>query len=158
MSQYNEAPMSFNQSYKQNNPVAPMTMSDIDRFRQRLMANISDLNENKHRMHADAYHQLNNYHHYALTIFDNMKVIRLAEASDPYNQNRKLITGDHRNMETINPYEKKMKVVYTRDGKAKFVDSPNKFKGEWEQQFDENVINPPCYLMPSSNVWGLPMK
>jgi len=154
----NEAPMAFNQNYQKNNPMAPMSPAEVDQMRKRLLDNISDLNANKHRFHADEYHQLSNYHHYALTILDNIKIIRLAEASDPYNLNLSTVRGDGRNIDTINPYEKKMDVVYRRDGKAVMVDGPKKFRGEWEQQFDQNVINGQCFSLPPSNLWGLPPK
>ena len=154
-----EAPMSFNQNYCQNNPMLPITPAEVDQMRKRLLDNISELNSNKHRFHADEYYQLSNYHHYALTILDNIKIIRQAEMSDPYNRNVRTVTGDDKRMiDPINPYEEKMKVVYKRDGTAAFVGAPNKYKAEWEQQFDENVINPPIYTIPPSNVYGLPPR
>jgi hypothetical protein len=156
--------MSINQAYGTNNPVSPMTPKEIDNMRKRLFDNISDLNGNKYRLRADEYHQLLNYHHYALTILDNIKTISHAEMSDPYNRNIHNVVGNQRisNIETINPYEEKMRVVYKKDGRAIIVDNsgikPNKFKGEWEKQFDENVYNPPCYQIPPSNYFGLPQK
>lgn len=153
-----EAPMAFNNNYQQNNPMAPITPGEVDRLRKRLLDNISELNANKHRFHADEYHQLSNYHHYSLTILDNIKIIRLAEASDPYNKNLRTVNDDNRNIDTINPYEKKMDVVYRRDGRAVVVNGPKKFKGEWEQQFDQNVMNPQTFNLPPSNLWGLPPK
>jgi hypothetical protein len=155
---------SINDAYGQNNPVTPITSSEIDQMRKRLFDNISDLNANKHRLSPDEYHQLLNYHHYAMTILDNRKIINQAEMCDPYNRNMKNVVGDHRitNIETINPYESKMKVIYKKNGQAQLVDQSgiknNKFKGEWEQQFDEGVINPPCFTFPPSNLWGLPLK
>ena len=154
-----EAPMSFNSNYGSNNPMLPMTPKEVDVLRKRLFDNISDLNANKHRMHADEYHQLSNYHHYALTILDNIKIVRQAEMSDPYNRNMGTVTGNQMrtNMETINPYENKMDVVYKRNGQASFVDkNSSKFTAEWEKQFDANVNNPPMYTVPPSNRWGLP--
>lgn len=160
----NSEQMNINSAYGSNNPVTPMTPNEIDKLRKRLFDNISDLNANKQRFHPDEYHQLLNYHHYSLTILDNIKIIRKAEMSDPYNRNLQNIVSNRNrsNIETINPYEEKMKVVYKRDGKAVFVDESgikdNRFKGEWEKQFTEGVYNPPCYMIPSSNVWGLPQK
>ena len=156
--------MPVNQAYNSHNPVNPMTSPEIDNMRKRLFDNISDLNGNKYRLRADEYHQLLNYHHYALTILDNIKTISHAEMSDPYNRNIRNVVGSQRisNIETINPYEEKMQVIYGKDGRAKFVDNigikKNKFKGEWEKQFDENVYNPPCFTVPPSNVWGIPPK
>lgn len=151
--------MSINQAYGSNNPVTPMTSVEIDNLRKRLFDNISDLNGNKYRLKADEFHQLMNYHHYALTILDNIKTIAHAEMSDPYNRNIRNVVGNQRisNIETINPYEEKMRVIYGKDGRAKFVGAQNsKFKGEWENQFDENVYNPPTFMVPPSNLWGLP--
>jgi hypothetical protein len=152
-----------NQAYGSNNPVTPITSAEIDNMRQKLFENISTLNGNKYRLRPDEFHQLLNYHHYALTILDNMKVISAAEMNDPYNRNIRNVVGSKRisNIETINPYENQMQVVYQRDGRAKFVDKSNpngKFKGEWEQQFNEGVLNPPCFAVPPSNLWGLPQK
>jgi len=149
------------QAYGSNNPVVPMTEAEIDNMRKKILENISTLNGNKYRIRPDEYHQLSNYHNYALTILNNMKIISKAEMSDPYNRNLRNVVGNKRisNIETINPYGEQVKVVYQRNGVAKFVDnknSDNKFIGEWEQQFNENVINPPCYQIPPSNLWGLP--
>lgn len=132
-------------------------------MRKRLFDNISDLNKNKYRLMTDEYQQLLNYHHYALSILDNRKAMKVAEASDPYYQNLRHLEskGPITNIDTVNPYEDKLKVIYTRDGRAKVIDTrkgENRFKAEWEKQFDENVINPPCYAVPPSNVWGLPQK
>jgi hypothetical protein len=153
--------MKINQAYGVNNPVAPIGGPEIDAMRKRLFDNISDLNGNKYRLHPDEYHQLLNYHHYALTILDNIKIVRHAEMSDPLNRNMEFTHHPHSNIDSLNPYEEKLKVVYRRDGKATIVDtsspeSQNRFKAEWEKQFDENVYNPPCYTIPPSNRWGLP--
>ena len=64
---------SVNANYGQNNPVAPITIPEVDQMRKRLLDNISDLNANKLRMHADEYFQLLNYHQYALTILETPK-------------------------------------------------------------------------------------
>lgn len=160
----NTEQMSVNQVYGVHNPVTPMKPNEVDLFRKRLFDNISDLNKNKHRLRPDEYHQLLNYHNYALTIFDNMKIISQAEMSDPYNRNMRNVVGDPQatNIETINPYEEKMRIVYKKDGRATFVDQngtkSDKFKGEWEKQFDENIYNSPCFTIPPSNYFGLPQK
>jgi hypothetical protein len=122
------------------------------------------LNANKYRFHPDEYHQLSNYHHYALTILDNIKIVRVAEMSDPYNRNMGTVTGSNlaSNLETINPYEGKLDVVYKRDGRATIVDKSgaqgNRFKAEWEQQFDSDVLQPPCFNLIPNNQWALPLK
>jgi hypothetical protein len=151
--------ISYNDAYGQNNPVDPMSMGEIDNMRKRIYDNISDLNGNKQRLPADTYHQLLNYHHYSLTILDNLKTIKQAEMSDPYNSNIGLVKRTYTGIETINPFGKRLEAVYKRDGHVVIVDkdhNKNPFKGEWEQQFDEGVINPPCYTIPPSNLWGLP--
>lgn len=151
----NKEYMSINQTYGQNNPIKPITPTEVDIMRKRLFDNISDLNGNKHRLRPDEYHQLLNYHHYAMNIFDNIKIISQVEMSDPYNKNMKNIAGNHEitNIETINPFEDKLKAVYNRDGRVVIVDKNNHFKGEWEKQFDENVINPPSYCLPPQGVF-----
>ena len=148
----------LNQAYGYNNPMTSISPSEIENMRKRLLDNISDLNKNKSRMKPDEYFQLSNYHHYALTILDNMIIVQKAEMSDPHNRSARNIVGAHPNIEPINPYETGLKVVYGRDGKARMVSSipQDRYRAEWEKQFDENVLNPPCYQIPPANVWGLP--
>ena len=154
------SPQTFNLAYGINNPVAPITSTEIYQMRKRLFDNISDLNGNKHRLRPDEYHQLSNYHHYALTLLDNMKVIQRAEMSDPYNRNMGIVKHTSTSqIDTNNPYETNLKVVYKRNGQAMIADPTrpdNRFQGEWMKQFDANVYNPPCYAIPPSNVWGVP--
>ena len=150
--------MAYNKAYGQNDPISPMTPQEIEAMRGRLLNNISDLNGNKNRINPDMYHQLLNYHHYALTILDNMKITRMVEMADPYNNNIRMSRNQPTSFETINPYTEQLKAVYGKDGKMKFVDPKGKvhpkLKGEWENQFDEGVYAPPCYSVPPSNVWG----
>ena len=68
----------LNQAYGYNNPMTSITTDEIEAMRKRLLDNISDLNKNKNRMKPDEYFQLSNYHHYALTIFDNMIIVKPA--------------------------------------------------------------------------------
>lgn len=143
------------------NPTRPIQSSDIDVFRRRLFANITDLQQNKHRIRPDDYHQLLNYHQYALTIFDNIKIINQAEFSDPFNRNMYNVIGDNQlsNIENISPYGNNMKVIYQKDGRVISDDLKNhKFKGEWEQQFDSDIMAKPCYIYPPLNYWGLPLN
>ena len=119
--------------------VPPLMISEVDIMRKRLFDNISDLNANKYRIRSDEYNQLLNYHHYALTILDNIKIISQSEINDH-----------------SNPYDRKPDIIYNRDGRIITPSGKPRFKGEWESQFDENIINPPCYTIPPSNVWGLP--
>lgn len=154
-------PNKFNESYGSNNPVQPMSVEELEKLRKRLFDNISDLNGNKYRIKPDEYNQLSNYHHYALTILDNMKVVRQSEMSDPYYRNRILTTQPSSRLDVINPYETQLDVVYKRNGQATIVNRRNKadkYQAEWEKQFDTNIMNPPCYSIPPSNLWGLPQS
>lgn len=137
---------SNDQTYGFNNPMANITPKETDQMRKRLLDNISDLNGNKHRMTPDEYNQLLNYHHYALTILDNMKIISHADSVSKYNNGGTA------------QYDNNIDVIYKRDGRAALVDKNKrtKFVGEWEKQFDSNVINPPCYQVPPTNYWGSP--
>lgn len=155
------SPCVFNTSYGSNNPTTPITSTEIDRMRERLLQNISDLNGNKYRLMPDEYHQLLNYHTYALNILNNRKIIQLAQLSNPYNQNYGLVQQPHSRIETVNPFESPMTVVYKPNGQAKIIDPQNpdnRYAGQWAQQFDLMVYNPPAYTIPPSNVWGLPQR
>lgn len=148
----------INMCYGSNNPVQPISPSEIDRIRDRLLQNINDLNGNKHRLRPDDFNQLMNYHQYAMNILDNFKLIQKAEMYDPYNKNLRDVVGSREQtlgIDTINPYDGKMQIVYGRDGRAKIKSqNDNHFVAEWEKQFDEGIMNPPSYIMPPSNVFN----
>jgi hypothetical protein len=148
------SPMDFNTS---------MTVDELDHFRKRLIANISELNLNKHRIRTNEFNQLTNYHHYALNILNNMQNIKRVEMSNPYNQNMRQVMGGQAQpgIETLNPYEGQMKVIYDSNGRTQLVtqdEFSQGYKEEWETQFDENILNPPSFQIPPSNCWNLPQK
>lgn len=158
-----ESQMPYDQAYSPVNFNTSLTLDEIDVFRKRLIHNISELNINKHRLRGDEYNQLINYHNYALNILNNMQNIKRVELANPYNRNMYSVMGGQvqPGIDTINPYETQMKVIYLPDGRTKLI--PNDqfakhYKEEWETQFSEQLINPPTYTLPPNNCWALPRK
>lgn len=155
--------MPYNQAYSPTNFNTSLNIDEIDVFRKRLIQNIAELNLNKHRLRADEFNQLSNYHNYALNILNNMQNIKQVEMANPYNRNMHSVMGGQAQpgIESINPYEKQLKVIYLNDGRTKLIagdENSKKYKEEWETQFDENLINPPSFMIPPSNCWTLPQK
>jgi hypothetical protein len=137
-----------------------LTSAQIDVFRKRLIANIADLNLTKGKFRTEEFNQLMNYHQYSLNILNNMLNIKAVEQTSPYARG---IMGPHETVQptilTNNPYEQNLKVVYQPDGRTKIVNMDElskSFKQSWELQFDEQIHNPPSYIIPPSNCWGLP--
>jgi len=141
-----------------------VSTTQIDSFRKRLIWNISELNMTKGKIRPEEFNQLMNYHQYALNILNNMLNIKAVEQSNPYNVNAQVQAvptgrGVQPMVVTNNPYEQNLKVVYQPDGRTKIINMDElsrRYKQEWETQFDENIINPPSYIIPPSNCWGLP--
>jgi len=109
--------------------------NNLDIMRQRIYANISDLNKYKHQLNANDYGQLMNHHYYILTTLDNIKTINYVESVDPYMRNTQ--------------------VKYTPRGKAVLVDPNRQPSAEWERMFDRKIITPACNvqtLPPPSNI------
>ncbi len=153
--------MPYDQAYTINNFNTSLNIDEIDVFRKRLIVNISELNINKHRLRGDEFNQLTNYHHYALNILNNMQNIKQVEMANPYNRNMYSVMGGQPQpgIESINPYETNLKVIYKKDGRTQLIsgnEEGGKYKAEWMTQFDENIINPPSYSIPPNNCWALP--
>jgi hypothetical protein len=151
----------YNQAYSPNNFETSLSIPEIDVFRKRLLQNIGELNLNRHRIRTDDFNQLMNYHQYTLNTLDNMTNVKYVEMNNPYNQNMKSLVGGQAQpgLETLNPYENSLKVIYKRDGTTQIIsrdDYAKKFKAEWESQFNESLINPPSESMPPNNCWALP--
>ena len=155
--------MPYNQAYAPLNLNSGPNTEQIDTLRKRLLQNMSELNSNKHIIKTGDYNQLMNYHTFSLNILNNMLNIKHVEMSNHYNINMRSVTGGQAQpgIETINPYEKNLQLIYSNDGKTQIINSNeqnNRTKQEWEIQFDENIINPPSYIIPPSNQWNLPRK
>lgn len=155
--------MPYDQAYGPLNFNTTLNIDEIDVFRKRLIQNIADINLNKHRFRTDEFNQLMNYHQYSLNILNNMQNIKQVELANPYNRNMQSVMGGQAQpgIETINPYEQGLKVIYKRDGTTELITEDGyakKFKQEWESQFNQNLINPPSYMIPPSNCFALPRK
>lgn len=154
----------YDQAYSAQNFNTSLSVDELDQFRKRLVQNIAELNLHKSRIRVNEFNQLTNYHHYALNILNNMQNIKRVEMNNPYNQNMRKVMNEGRaqpGIETLNPYEDQLKVVYDDNGRTKLVsqnDFSQSYKEEWETQFDENILNPPSYQIPPSNCWNLPQK
>ena len=110
--------MSYNQAYSPTNFNTSLNIDEMDVLRKRLIQNIADLNLNKHRLRADEFNQLTNYHHYALNILNNMQNIKQVEMANPYNRNMQSVMGGQAQpgIESINPYEKKLNYLQEKKG------------------------------------------
>ena len=128
----------------------------IDKYRSRLLANMGELELDRVRIRPAEYNQLMNYHNYLLNILDNMKNLRLAELTNPYNQSMYSVVDPTRPAGSQGPLHE-MKVIYRPDGRTVIEDKLSnqlKPKEGWEAQFDEGVINPPAGMIPPSKVWA----
>lgn len=124
-----------------------LQLQEIERFRHVVLQLIGETQRQKGRLNTSDYTNLLNHYHFILTIYDNLINIRKAEDSNPYNPQR---VGQ--NGYTSAP----LSVVYNRDGSTRLVQpGQRRPTQEWETQFEENVMNPPCYLHPPSNVWNI---
>lgn len=126
-----------------------VTNDELNKLRNRLQQNIGFLNLNKQRIRHYEYSQLINYHQSSLDILNNLLQIKQAENNNQYNKNIQNIINKN---ETIIPNSLNSQLnqgIYNRDGKVMIIDqSTIHSKPNWEKQFDINVINPPCYMIP----------
>ena len=130
-------------------------VNELDGLRQRLQQNIGFINLRKQCIRHQEYTQLMNYHQYALNVLNNMINIKKVEYNNPYNQNmRKYLMGDK-----VTPFEGENDghnmAIYDDKGRIQTLNC-NELRRteEWETQFDQNIINPPCYMLPPSNCFN----
>jgi len=126
-----------------------LNIKEINEHRSKLQQQVSILQMQKARIPPNDYRNLMNYLQYCLTIFDNMINFKQIEENSPYNPQQ--IGRNGYNLARAS------KVIYNRDGTTKIVhpDEKNESRPEWEMQFDENIMNPPCYIQPPSNVYNI---
>ena len=105
--------------------------AQLNSLRNNLMQNIGFLNANKQKIRNSEYTLLINYHQYALNTLDNMVKIKQVELNNPINNGCKTL-------------------IYNKKGLLEQLPA-RRIKEEWEEQFDQNLINPPCYSLPPSN-------
>jgi len=126
------------------------SLKDIDHLRNNIMANLKFIELNKHQFKRHDQSQLANYHNFILTILDNMINVKKVEMNDPYNS---WATGK----QTKATPAGSRTVVYNPDGTTTLIPTGKRSTGEpWERQFRQNVLNPPCYMMPPQNLYGIP--
>jgi len=126
-----------------------LSLQEIDEHRKTLQQSLARIQMQKVRISPNDYRNLMNYMQFCLTIFDNMINFKEVEENSPYNHQR---IGQ-------NGYTtaRSSTVVYNSDGTTKIVhpDEKNQDRAEWEMQFDQNVMNPPCYIRPPMNVYNI---
>lgn len=154
--------MPLGNAYTALNPTQTLEVDEIATLRSRLLQNIAEINNKKYSLSAGDYNQLKNYHYYALNILNNMLNIKHVQMSNPYNRNMEMVNGNRAQpgIENLNPYNQ-LTMMTLPGGQSQIMtknDYSKTLTKEWENQFDENVINPPCYTLPPSNCWNLPQR
>lgn len=144
---------SVDKPYSALNFNTTIEIDDINQLRKRLEQNIGFLNYNKQRIRHQEFTQLMNYHQVSLNILNNMQQIKKVEYNNPHNQNVKnYIYGQYK--DKMSSSDKDKVPIYDDHGNIKLYDRKNiPHKEEWETQFDQNLINPPCYMFPPTNCY-----
>jgi hypothetical protein len=141
-----------------NTPNTSVSAEQLQQWRQRLLQNIGELNSNKYKLKTDDFNQLNNYHNYALNILSNMSKIKSYEQSNQYNRNMRQVMGQAGTyVDSLSP---DMKVVYNYDGSTSIMPKnrsqrAKETQGEWNRQFDEQVINGTMETLPPNGYYGM---
>jgi len=120
-----------------NSTLSPQQLNSL---RDNLMQNIGFLNANRQKIRFSEFSTLVNYHQYALNTLNNMLKIKEVEANNPF-------TGNLQACGEQNPVEN---LVYNDRGLLE-QQPKREFTEEWEHQFSQNLVNPPCYSLPPSN-------
>lgn len=106
-------------------------------MKRRLIKNLGFLQVNKLLIAGESFNRLNQTHHAAIRELDNM--ILLQRVSDT-----PLTTKPRR------------EIVYDKDGQAREVSGEkSRLKQGWEKQFETKLHNPPCYILPPSNMYSI---
>jgi hypothetical protein len=138
--------------YSELNFNTTVEVDELNQLRKRLQQNIGFLNVNRERVRHQEFTQLMNYHQFALNTLNNMVNIKEVEHNNPYNQNIRRY-GLKQKLTPFQPSSDQPNMaIYDDRGAIKTLNSNQlRHREEWEMQFDQNVINPPCYMMPPSN-------
>lgn len=133
----------MNSNYKSINNIIPdipyselnfnttIEADELNILRKRLQENIGFINYNKQRIRSQEYTQLMNFHQMALSTLNNMIMIKQVEKTNPYQSRSDKVS------------------YYDSKGHIQNVNYNSIKKNEgWETQFDQNLINPPCYMLP----------
>ena len=120
------APINFNTT---------LNLEELNALRQNLSRNIGFLNLNRNRIRSNEFTTLINHHQFAVNTIENMLKIKQLESD--VKCGNKFSTDD---------------LVYNNKGLIEQLPKRESVP-EWERQFDQNLINPPCYTLPPSNVF-----
>ena len=132
--------------YSSLNLNTTIEVDELNQLRQRLQQNIGFINLNRPRIRHQEFTQLMNYHQYALNVLNNMINVKKVEYNNPYNRNVRNFRAGERTTPIHSP-SMNTGAIYDDRGAVKIVTPQDfKIKEEWETQFDQNIINPPCYI------------
>ena len=128
-----------------------ISFKKIDEMRVNILKNLKLIESNKHLIRTHDKNILMNYHNFILNTFDNMINILKVENADPYAH-----TNMNDNLNFSNGVTST--VLYNIDGTSKVINKRNiiNSNNDWERQFDENIMNPPCYSMPPQSLTYIP--
>lgn len=144
--------MSWNDLYSFR---ASLPIGDIDRLRQGIRQNISELSLKKGQIPPNDYNLLMNHLNYILDLYNNMINRKKVEQSDPYSQTS---SSYLQNKIQGTPNAGKQTVIYNPDGTTKLVSQGDLCVTNegWEAQFDSSLlINPPSYSFPPMNKYRI---
>jgi len=127
-----------------------LSFEEIEKMRNQVIALLTNIDHNKHRIMTHDVRQLNNHLQYTLTTLGNMQNVLAVERSDPYGSRQADYTK-------VTGVEGK-KVVYNPDGSTRIIaTSQLPSTGEdWEKQFDEGLLmRPPCFQIPPQSLTNI---
>jgi len=126
-----------------------LSFVEIEKMRNQVLALLTNIDHNKHRIMTHDFRQLNNHLQYALNTLGNMHNIMAVERADPY-------SSRHADYTQVTGVDKK--IVYNPDGTTRIISSSQVHAtGEdWEKQFDEGLlIRSPCFQMPPQSLTNI---
>jgi len=128
-----------------------LSVGEINEMRKNLELNMGFLSANKQRIRHQEYLQLMNFQQFALNVMNNMLNLRMIEKDVTYNKNVRRYSNLDESIEKIDDMcmTNNTSAYYNDKGAICAVDRRTiRNKEGWEKQFDANLINPPCYMLP----------
>ena len=115
-----------------------ITLQELKTIMDRLIQNISDVQVNKIRFPHREYNLLIHNMYSTKKTLENLMTSLESSQAQPFRS--------HATKDTL---------IYDKYGNVKHVNEKdlNEHKEEWEYMFDDNLLNPPSYLYPPTNVY-----